>query len=335
VQEALLAIPYAMAKMERFGQAVQHYDRGIEILLEENLQLDQSILAIRNGGILKALQQSQENGQGDRWLEKLTAIAEAPALRYQVELMASYDFQEAIRNYQDTLAIQDNLGQWSDSMDAYDDMLVTRKQRYKKHRPAAMQALQNNMPAKLQQRHARLENTIAAIESGDSPIKLADSQEAGQWQQLEAIGKRLHQLPDDEQHDKLRDKQKWLQGVLYWQIASDFKPRLWQAKRELKVLADLVEESGRSAETLRQADYGSPAEFSSFHARIEQQRQSIRELSERAEKALIAQGGRVEDLAVAQLEKQKQRLDAYLIQARFALAQTYDSALSTQAGAEQ
>ena len=335
VQEVLLAIPYAMAKMERFGQAVQYYDHGIEILLEENLQLDQSILAIRNGGILKALQQSQESGQGDRWLETLTAIAEAPALRYQVELMASYDFQEAIRNYQDTLAIQDNLGQWSDSMDAYDDMLAARKQRYKKHRPAAMQALQSNMPAKLQQRYARLENKIAAIESGDSPVRLADSQEARQWQQLEAIGKRLHQLPDDGQFDELRDKQKWLQGILYWQIASDFKPRLWQAKRELKVLADLVEESGRSAETLRQADYGSPTEFSSFHARIEQQRHSIHELSERAEKALISQGVRVEDLAVAQLEKQKRRLDAYLVQARFALAQTYDSALAGQAGVEQ
>ena len=49
----------------------------------------------------------------------------------------------------------------------------------------------------------------------------------------------------------------------------------------------------------------------------------------------MSQGVRVEDLAVAQLEKQKRRLDAYLVQARFALAQTYDSALAGQAGVEQ
>ena len=334
VQEVLLAIPYAMAKMNRYGQAVRYYDRGIEILLEERLQLDQSIQAIRNGGILEALQ-SQETGDENKWLEKLTTIAESPALRYQVELMASHDFQEAVRNYQDTLAIQDNLGQWADNMEAYDSMLSARQLRYEKHRPAAMRALQSDVPGKLQQRHTELEYTIAAIESGDTPIGLARSQETRQWQQLETIGKRLDQLPAGKELDGLREKQKRLQGILYWQIASDFKPRLWQAKRELETLANLIEESERSAEALRQADYASPTEFMSFRKRIERQRKSIRKLSGRTEKTRISQGRQVEDLAVAQLEKQKQRLDAYLIQARFALAQTYDNALSSQAGAGQ
>jgi hypothetical protein len=41
----------------------------------------------------------------------------------------------------------------------------------------------------------------------------------------------------------------------------------------------------------------------------------------------VAQGNQIERLAVGELEQQKERIETYLIQARFALAQTYDSAL--------
>ena len=334
VQEALLAIPYAMAKMNRFGQAVQYYDRGIEILLDERLQLEQSIQAIRNGGLLDALQ-SQETGDENEWLKKLTALSESPALRYQVELMASYDFQEAVRNYQDALAMQDNLGQWADNMEVYESMLSARQLRFEQHRPAAMRALESDLPGKLKQRHAELENAVAAIESGYTPTGLAQSQEAHQWQELEIIGERLDQLPIDKELNRLREKQKWLQGILYWQFASEFKPRLWQVKRELEAVASLIKESERSAEALHQADYASSTEFMSFRRRIQQQRISIDELTGRTQETRISQGRRVEDLAVAQLEKQKNRLDSYLIQARFALAQTYDNALSSQTRAVQ
>jgi hypothetical protein len=53
-------------------------------------------------------------------------------------------------------------------------------------------------------------------------------------------------------------------------------------------------------------------------------------LQARTQQTRLAQGIHIEELAVKELEQQKKRLDTYLIQARFSLAQTYDSALNTR-----
>ena len=42
----------------------------------------------------------------------------------------------------------------------------------------------------------------------------------------------------------------------------------------------------------------------------------------------MAQGALLEQLAVNELEGQKKRIDTYIVQARYALAQTYDSLLN-------
>ncbi|HDN69152.1 MAG TPA: tetratricopeptide repeat protein, partial [Gammaproteobacteria bacterium] len=51
VQESLLAIPYAMTRMDLHGRAVQHYNDGIELLIGERQKLAQSIRSIQNGGL--------------------------------------------------------------------------------------------------------------------------------------------------------------------------------------------------------------------------------------------------------------------------------------------
>jgi hypothetical protein len=334
VQEALLAIPYAMAKMSLHGRAVEHYNDAIEILLQERLSLDQSIRAIREGGILAALE-SQKPGNDNNWLNKLTRNQASPALRYQVQLMASHDFQEAVRNYQDLLTLQANLDDWTDSMTAYDEMLATRELRYKQHRPAAKHALQDGTLAGLRQRHANLLETITAVESENSPERLLNTAETAQWKRLQEIGRRLENLPDHEQLEELQDKHRLLKGVLYWQASASYRPRLWQSKQQLAELDELIAQSGDAVETLKQADNGIPAETSAFSQRITDKKASINKLVERSESTLARQGRGIEDLAVKQLEKQKQRLDTYLVQARFALAQTHDGALTLRTGIQQ
>jgi hypothetical protein len=54
----------------------------------------------------------------------------------------------------------------------------------------------------------------------------------------------------------------------------------------------------------------------------------------RVEQSMLAQRGFLQKIAVGELQAQKQRLDTYTIQARFALATIYDRA-STTADASQ
>jgi hypothetical protein len=148
------------------------------------------------------------------------------------------------------------------------------------------------------------------------------------------IGARIDQLPSTDETRTLREQQQRLRGLLYWQLNADYKARLWQVKRQLAELETLLAGTRQSREDLQQTGAGVTAGFGSFDGRIAAHKIDIDRLQVRTARTRLAQGSEIERVAISELENQKKRLDSYLIQARFALAQTYDSALNTRPAAE-
>jgi hypothetical protein len=332
VQEALLAIPYAMTKLQLHGLAVEQYNAAITALQAEKVLLGRSVAAIQQGKLLQAIEASGEHASGG-WLQQLDVVSESPALRYQITLMASHDFQEAVKNYLDLEGLQNNLDTWSVNIAAYDDMLASRQARFAANRPAVEHTLQDTALERANRRRTQLAERLADIEARNDPVGLASRTELQQWRQLEAIGNRLAKLPPSEQTDALRDKQRRLQGILVWQLNVDFKARLQLARQQLAELDTLSAETRQALEDLQQADLDTPADFDDFGRRIEQQRTRLQQLQKRTADTRLALGDRIELLAVRELEAQQRRLNSYIVQARFALAQTYDDALQGNNGA--
>jgi hypothetical protein len=129
-----------------------------------------------------------------------------------------------------------------------------------------------------------------------------------------------------ESHDKLR----LLTGLLRWDVASQFKARVWEVKKALRETDAALAESQRRQAALVTAQQEAPRRFDAFAERIRSARGRIAQLDSGVRLALSEQGGYVQQLAVAELEQQKQRLSTYLIHARFAVAQIYDQ--SSRAG---
>ncbi len=326
VQEALLAMPYAMTRMNLHGRAVQHYHDAITTLLDENDKLDDSIAAIRRGELLEILQ-GQDLRSGSGWLQELTLDTRSPALRYQVTLMAAHEFQEAVKNYRDLLVLRNNLQTWATNIDAYDDMLSARRHRFGDNRPAAERALRSEDHTRLERHHRELRARLARVEAARDPLGLADATETGQWERIKHIKQILSELPVNPVTDALRERQARVEGALYWQLSSQYKPRLWQATRRLEEVAGPLDRSARALQSLDSARITSPAGFDAFNQRINTNRGIIQVLLNRTESVHLAQGEYLEQLAVNELEQQKKRIDTYIVQARFSLAQTLDSAL--------
>ena len=326
VQEALLAVPYAMTKMSLHGRAVKHYNDAIGTLYQEQDLIDDSIAAIRRGELIDILQ-AQDLRSGTGWLQELSFDSDNPVLRYQITLMAAHDFQEAVKNYRDLMSLRKNLNNWAQAIEAYDDMLDSREQRFAQHKPAAQAALQAGDRAALQQRYRALTQRLQQIETQQNPVLLANAEEQGQWQRLQAIKSTVAALPQNDQTRQLRERRTRLEGILYWRLNEEYKPRLWEAKRQLAEVAALLEETGENLDALRTADTVTPASFSGFDTRIVDNKARIQELLARTETTHLAQGKLIEQIAVRELKKQKERIDTYIVQARFSLAQTYDSAL--------
>lgn len=326
VQEALLAMPYAMTRMQLHGRAVQHYNDAIDLLYTEKDKLDESIAAIERGELLGILQE-QDLRSGSGWLQKLTLDTQSPALRYQVALMASHEFQEAVKNFRDLLILRDNLQNWSDSIDAYDEMLSARRQRFADNRPAAERALRSDDRIRLEAAHRELRQRLATIESAQDPVGLANQAELTHWNNIQRIRERLNSLPANSDTDSLRERLARIEGALYWNLSSAYKPRLWQARHQLTEIAGLLDESATAQHSLDTARSATPTGFESYAERISSNRDSIRALLQRTRAVHLAQSKLIEQLAVAELEHQKERIDTYIVQARFSLAQTFDNAL--------
>jgi len=144
----------------------------------------------------------------------------------------------------------------------------------------------------------------------------------------------LDRLAGHEDVSRARDKYRLLRGLLYWDVSSDYRPRLWQAKKNLKELDRGLAETGARREALMHAQREAPRSFDDYAARIVQLRGRIAQLQSRVQAVSAAHARHLENLAVADLAAQKERLAAYLTQARFAVAQMYDEA-ATAAGEEK
>ena len=106
VQEALMALPYSYGKLKQYGKAAMLYSHALETFVKEIDRLTDSIHSIRKGLFLDALVRP-ELQQDTNWVVRLRDLPEAPETYYLLELMASHDFQESMRNHVKTFRERD------------------------------------------------------------------------------------------------------------------------------------------------------------------------------------------------------------------------------------
>ena len=125
------------------------------------------------------------------------------------------------------------------------------------------------------------------------------------------------------------NKYRLASGALAWQLAEQFPPRAWEAWKGLKGVPGVdseLEQARRRDAALAQAQRDEPARFERFAARIAALGQRLQTLLPQVTALQREQQQVVQELAVAQLVRQKERLAEYTTQARFAVAQLYDRA---------
>jgi hypothetical protein len=171
---------------------------------------------------------------------------------------------------------------------------------------------------------------VAAGEAAGDGVAFADAK------QLELIGrmKEVRQIVDsptaDEEVFKLRDRVRLVGGVLAWQLAQDSVGRLWDAKVELERIEGQLTEAKAHAAALSAAQRDEPLRFDQFARRIAAMTPVLQVMIPRVVNLGREQREEAQDIAVAELAGQQQRIAAYTLQARFALAQLYDRAYGKQ-----
>jgi tetratricopeptide (TPR) repeat protein len=328
VQESLLAVPYAFAQLGAEKQAVDHYDDAITAINGEIERLTSSIDAIEKGELITELLGEQADAAADTsgWYWRLEKVPDTVESRYLYELMASNRFQEGLKNYRDLLYVNRNLDRWAESLGAFDDILDTRERAYRQRLPRIDASLSSVDLDAMLARRVELESRVQAIERSEDVVALATEKEQDTWRALSEIGPDIARLPNDAASDEIRAKQRFLKGLLVWDLQRDYKARLWAEKKSLGDLDRQLREAQRRHHQVESARDDWPEKFGELTARIERLRPRVQGLQGDAQAALQKQQIFLQDIAVQELKAQRDRLSTYMIQARFALASIYDRA---------
>jgi len=329
VQESYLAVPFAFAKLDANSQAAEYYSTAIRSYADETSRIDESIAAIQSGRLLETLVAHDREGRYG-WFWQLEILPDAPESRYLYHLLAGHEFQEGLKNYRDLGFMQRNLEEWDRSLEAFGDMIDTRRAAYDERLPKIDASLAREDPEALAQTRVELESRLNAAERAGDFAALGTAREQEMWATIHALEDGLAAQPDDSSLDPMRDKVRLLRGVLYWQLNESYKARIWTTRRSLRELDAALKQMEKRWLLVQQARRNMPNNTEAFATRVAALTPRIEALGARLAAAGRAQGEYLAAIAVDELETQKERLASYQLQARFALATIYDRAANAE-----
>ena len=324
VQESHLAIPYNFEKIDKPKLALIHYTAAAKNYDAQLRILDRMGKAISGGELLKALKPANLGDETalSLYRSELPSSITAP---YLYSLMARHEFQNVLNNYQDLLYLQYVLTLWQRNLPAYRLMLRERRRAYQQKLPEVTRDTRLLKLQKLEAKRNKLANKIARIEENQDVFALAEADELAQVSQLNAMKLRLAKLSKKHDVSELRERYELLHGLLYWQISDDYVARQWQLKKGLKELDKAIAESRLANASLKNAWQKAPNSFEGYANRIKAQDARIKALQVKVQAALQQQESYIQAIARRELQIQQQRIDSYLLRARFAQARLYDT----------
>jgi hypothetical protein len=323
VQESYLAVPYAYSKLDAGGQAAQYYESALQSYGSESEQIDEAVAHIREGHMLDDLLGEDKDARYG-WYWQLRTLPDSPQSRYLYTVLADNDFQAGLKNYRDLAFMSGTLRKWDDSMEAFAAMIDTRQRAYEERLPKADALLSTDAVAHMRDARAAAGARLEAAENGDDVVALGTSAQREQWARITRLEEQLDSMPAGLDKDETRDKLRLIKGVLYWQLEADFKGRSYQQHRALRDIDAALEELQTRWARLQQARGTAAANTEDFSGRIAELAARVKAMRERLATAQGQQNEYLEHVAVDELEAQRQRLDTYALQARFALADIYD-----------
>jgi hypothetical protein len=241
-------------------------------------------------------------------------------------VLAEHDFQEAFKNVRDLRFLENNLQQWRDSLGVFRDMLANRRQAFNERLPKVLAQLRDSALVDLSVRGALLAGELTVVESGSDAAAFADPAERDLLARLAAVQAILKQSGKTPELDAMRERARLAAGVLSWQLAEAYPQRLWTTKNNLRQTDNALHEARQKEAALTQAQRDEPARFQAFAARIDALAQQLDTTLPRVVALKNEQQGVAQQIAEAALTGQKQRLQAYTMQARFEIAQLIDRA---------
>jgi hypothetical protein len=266
------------------------------------------------------------------WFWNIRQLPDMPHAGHLAQVLAQHEFQEAFKDYRDLQFLARNLTEWREKLGVFGDMLANRRLAFAERLPVVREKERALGIGELEKRSSELAAELARVEGEADAAAFADARERDLLARLARVRETLEANSGDPELAQARERYRLVAGAMSWRLNEQFSDRLWEAKKNLKTLEGELVRARRLDELLAQAQRDEPARFEKLAARIEQLGLQVQAQIPRVEQLASEQQKVVQEIAVAELLRQKERVDQYASEARFAVAQLYDRAYVAKDG---
>ena len=318
VQESMLDVPYAYARLNMYGKAAVLYGKALDGFDLELSKLDKSLKSIRAGKFVQALFR-EELKQDRSWLMRLRDVPDAPETYYLLELIASNNFQGVLQNYLDLEELQKKLDAWDRQLDSYEDMLEVRRKYY--------EPLLLNFDKQFMVLESQFRTHQTQREGLDGLLKKGEAKQASDASKPQAPPKTMMQeapeqvLQFEERYNSdAGGVDEYVQRRLNWKIYGGGKNSFEDYTRQLDAGDETLVNTYASLNRVRKAAIQS---YEGYGDQIRQFRNHMRESREKLKPLLARQAHVLEVMAINELEQRRKRIEEYQVQAGTALSESY------------
>jgi hypothetical protein len=306
-----------------YSSALEHFGTELDKLAE-------SIMSIREGHFLRALVREELKQDAD-WVVKLRKLPQTPETYYLLDLMASHDFQESLKNYLDLEHLRTRLETWERDLDAFEVIIGQRRAYYQPLLPdidRQFRRLDSHMRLRLEQRD-RIGQRLKAMLVVPRPDYLATADERIISEQI-ALLERTLMSGGTAVPGEIGDRINRMRGVLHWNIYTEYDRRFTETYKHLLDLNREVEQLKKQYTAFVRTRQAATQSYEGYDDVIRRQRLLIRKSRENVDELMARQGHMLETMAVNELTARRERLTEFQIKARFATAESYDRAVRDQ-----
>ena len=328
VYESLLAVGYALEQLKAYPQSMQSYLEAIELFKQEINRLDKAISEVRTGRLMNYLVRQALGGDAADLTEE-ALLKDVPEFRFITGIVSGHKFNDVIRTLVDLTMLKSLLRRWNDSLPIYSDMLRLRRQAYEERLPKLMPEKGVYKIAAVKDERNLYEEEYKRVVFENDLYAVASSKERKLLKRLEKVEGRLKGVArrmDANQYGNFEYKYNLFRGLLEWDIGTTFNERAWTLRKGLNQLDKEIKKTEKTQKRLSLAKSRAPRGFEGYGRQIKGYEKKIRKLTKKIDNVYDLQKRQVQDIIVDELSWLRDRLNEYMDQAQFSLAQLQDRA---------
>jgi hypothetical protein len=317
--EAMLMLSRAYEAQKQPHIALEHYSQAIDHYSSELNELEKITNDVKNGDFMRKLETGSLGIEATNISDTLQKL-DYNTNKYLGQLFTSHEFQNAVKEMQELAYLAYTLDQWETDIPALRDILEEKRITYNEKISKTDYNTVFNTAHNFQNQRNKLAEEISALEQDDTTLKLASEKERIALDNLNAI----IQASSGASNSATHQKAKFLHGIVYWNVTTDYSTRLWNTKKSFRELDQAAGKMNSNINNLVKLWKNAPEVHKRHLQTIKAKEQEITQLRQEIRTALTDQKQAITNMAMKATVDYSDRIKLYHDRALFAKARIYD-----------